>query len=125
MPIFSFCAVVGAALLGLICFAEDMLGPPRQLAIVTSFYGLPKPFKADHTVEVQTVREVSSSPASALEQAFAQAPLAVVPPKKAAPADKSRKITKAKITKAVKVARTRTRSDSYAHMIGNDFTRMW
>ena len=46
MPIFSYCVMVGLALLGLIYFAEDLLGPPHQNGISTSFHGMPKPFKA-------------------------------------------------------------------------------
>ena len=90
MPIFSFCAVVGAALLGLICFAEDILGAPRQLSVSTNFHGLPKPFKVGHSVEVLTVREAPAPQASAGEQVLAQAP-EVVPPKKVALTSKSGK----------------------------------
>ena len=120
MPIFSFCAVVGVALLGLIYFAEDILGPPRQLAVSTNFDGLPKPFKAGHSVEVLTVPQAPAPQASAGEQALAQAPSEVVPPKKVALTSKS-----GKTKKAVKVVRTRPRSESHAHVIGSDFPRMW
>ena len=119
MPIFSFCAVVGVALLGLICFAEDILGAPRQLYVSTNFHGLPKPFKVGHPVEVLTVREAPAPPASAGEQTFAQAP-EVVSPKKVATASKS-----GKTKKAVKVVRLRPRSESHAHVIGSGFPRMW
>ena len=119
MPIFSFCAVVGVALLGLICFAEGILGAPRQLSVSTNFHGLPKPFKVGHSVEVLTVREAPAPQASAGEQVLAQAP-EVVPPKKVALTSKS-----GKTKKAVKVVRTRPRSESHAHVIGSDFPRMW
>lgn len=119
MPIFSFCAIVGIALLGLIWFAEGMLGAPRQLSISTNFHGLPKPFKVGQSVEVLTVREAPAPQASAGEQALAQAP-EVVPPKQAALTTKS-----GKTKKAVKVVRTRPRSESHAHVIGSDFPRMW
>ena len=117
MPIFSFCAVVSVALLGLIYFAEDILGPPRQLAISTNFDGLPKPFKAGHSVEVLTVRQAPAPQASPGEQALAQAPSEVVPPKKVAKSGKTKK--------AVKVVRTRPRSESYAHVINSNWPRMW
>lgn len=119
MPIFSFCAVVGVALLGMICVAEGILGAPRQLSVSTNFHGLPKPFKVGHSVEVLTVREAPAPQASAGEQAIAQAP-EVVPPKKVALTSKS-----GKTKKAVKVVRTRPRSENHAHVIGSDFPRMW
>jgi hypothetical protein len=121
MPIFSFCAVVSVALLGLIYFAEGILGSPRQLAVSTNFDGLPKPFKAGHSVEVLTVRQAPAPQASAGEQALAQAPSEVVlPPKEVALTSKS-----GKTKKAVKVVRTRPRSESYAHVINSNFPRMW
>jgi hypothetical protein len=46
VPIFSYCVMVGLALLGLIYFAEGLLGPPHQNGISTNFHGMPKPFKA-------------------------------------------------------------------------------
>ncbi len=119
MPILSFCAVVGVALLGLIYFAEDILGAPRQLSVSTNFHGLPKPFKVSHSVEVLTVRQAPAPQASAGE-ALAQAPSEVVPPKKVALTSKS-----GKTKKAVKVVRTRPRSESYAHVVGSNFPRMW
>ncbi len=105
--------------LALICFAEGILGAPRHLSISTNFYGLPKPFKVGHSVEVLTMREAPAPRASAGEQALAQAP-EVVPPKKAALTNKS-----GKTKKAVKVVRTRPRSENDAHVIGSDFPRMW
>jgi len=45
MPIFSYCVMVGLALLGLIYFAEGLLGTPHQNGISTNFHGMPKPFK--------------------------------------------------------------------------------
>ena len=120
MPIFSFCAVVGVALLGLIYFAEDILGPPRQLAVSTNFDGLPKPFKAGHSVEVLTARQAPAPQASAGEQALAQAASEVVAPKKVALTNKG---TKTK--KVVQAVRTRPRSESHAHVINNNFPRMW
>jgi hypothetical protein len=119
MPIFSFCSVVGVALLGMICFAENILGAPRQLSVSTNFHGLPKPFKAGDSVRVLTVREAPAPQASAGEQALAQAPEVEAPKKVAL----TSKIGKTK--KAVKVVRTRQRSESYAHVIGSDFPRMW
>ena len=119
MPIFSFCAVVGVALLGLIYFAEGMLGAPRQLSVSTNFHGLPKPFKVGHSVEVLTVRQAPAPQASAGEQALAQVP-EVVPPKKVALTSKS-----GKTKKALKVVRTRPRSESHAHVMGTNFPRMW
>ena len=93
MPIFSYCAIVGVALLGLNCFAEGIVGAPRQLSISTNFHGLPKPFKVGHSVEVLTVREATAPQAAAGEQALAQAP-EVVPPKKVALTNKSGKTKK-------------------------------
>ena len=119
MPIFSFCAVVGVTILSLICFAEDILGAPRQLSVSTNFHGLPKPSKVGASVEALTVREASAPQASAGEQGLSQAP-EVVPPKKVAITSKS-----GKTKKAVKVVRTRPRSESHAHVIGIDFPRMW
>ena len=120
MPIFSFCAVVSVALLGLIYFAEGILGSPRQLAVSTNFDGLPKPFKAGHSVEVLTVPQAPAPQASAGEQALAQAPSEVAPPKKVALTSKS-----GKTKKAVKVVRTRPRSENHAHVINSNFPRMW
>ena len=120
MPIFSFCAVVGAALLGLIYFAEDILGSPRQLSVSSNFHGLPKPFKVGHSVEVLTVRQAPAPQASAGEQALGQAPSEVVPPKKGALTSRS-----GRTKKAVKVVRTQPRSENYAHVIGSSFPRMW
>ena len=121
MPIFSFCAVVSVALLGLIYFAEDILGSPRQLAVSTNFDGLPKPFKAGHSVEVLTVRQAPAPQASADEQALAQATASeVVPPKKVALTNKGRKTKK-----VVQAVRTPPRSESHAHVINNNFPRMW
>src|SRR5262245_7752061 len=102
VPIFSFCAVVGTALLGLIYFAEAMLGAPRQLAVSTNFHGLPAPFKAGPSVEVLTARQAPAPQAPAAEQALAQAPSEVVPPKQVAVASKS-----GKTKKVVNVVRTR------------------
>ena len=120
MPILSFCAVVGVVLLGLIYFAEDMLGPSRQLSVSTNFHGLPQPYKVGHSAEVLTVRQAPAPQASAGEQALAQAPFEVVPPKKVALTSKS-----GKTKKASKVVRTQPRSESYAHAIDNNFPRMW
>ncbi len=118
MPIISFCAVASVALLGLIYFAEDLFVSSRQLAVSTNFHGLPKPFKADHSPEVLTVRQAPAVQALASEQALAQAPSEVVPPKKVALTNKGRK------TKKTVVVRTRLRSERYVHVIGSNFPRM-
>ena len=117
-PLSSFCVVVGVALLGLIYFAEDIFGRPRQLAISTNFHGLPKPFKADPPVEILTVRQAPAPEASSVGQALAQAPSEVAPPKKVA-------LNKGGKTKKAIVTRTRPRSGSYAHAIGSNVPRMW
>ena len=112
MPIFSYCAIVGTALLSLIYFAENVLGPPRQLAISTNFHGLPKPFKAGESVQVLTVREGPSPKPAAHESSFAQAP-SVMPRKPVALPNKKTKTT----TKVL-----RPRSENYARTLhNNDF----
>ena len=50
MSILSYCVMVGLALLGLIYFAEGLLGTPHQNGISTNFHGMPKPFKAGEPV---------------------------------------------------------------------------
>src|SRR5262245_28353701 len=120
MPIFSFCAIAGVTLLGLIYFAEDALGPPRQLAVSPNFHGLPKPFKAGPSVEVLTAGQAPGPQVSAGEQALAQAPSEVVPPKKVALTSKS-----GRTKKAVNVVRKRPPSESYVHVIGSNFPRTW
>jgi hypothetical protein len=107
---------MGVALLGLIYFAKDMFGPPRQLAVSTDFHGLPKPFKADPPVEILTVHEAPAPEASPVQQALAQAPPQVVPTTKVAHKKYGKK-------KAV-ATRTRPRSGSYAHVYGGNFPRM-
>ena len=121
VPLFSFCAVMGVALLGLIYFAKDLFGPPHQLAVSTEFHGLPKPFRADPPVEILTVREAPVPEASPVQQALAQAPSQVVPSKKVAP--KRVAFNKSGKKKAV-ATRTRPRSGSYAHVNGSNFPRM-
>ena len=108
------------ALLGLIYFAEEILGPPHQLAISTNFHGLPKPFKAGHSVEVLTARQAPAPQASAGELALAQAASEVVLPKKVALTNKGRKTKK-----VVQAVRTRPRSENHAHVIDSNFPRMW
>ena len=66
------------------------------------------------------MRQAPAPQASRGEQALAQAASEVVPPKKVALTSKS-----GKTKKAVKVVRTRPRSESYAHVINSNFPRMW
>ena len=76
--------------------------------------------RTPHSVEVLTARQAPAPQASAGEQAFAQAPIEVVPPKKVALTIKS-----GKPKNATKVVRTRPRSESYAHVVRSDFARVW
>ncbi len=56
MPLFTYFAVVGSLLLGLLYVAEARLGPPASLSISTSFHGLPAPFKGQRSV-ILTARD--------------------------------------------------------------------
>ena len=116
MPLFSYFAIVGLALLSLIYFAENLLGPPRQLVISTNFYGLTKPFKASKSAEVLTVREAPAPEAAAYENALAQAPSAVVPRKTVASTGKKTK-------KLAKVPRLS--SKRHAHTLHDNVTKIW
>jgi hypothetical protein len=44
MPIFTYFAVVGAALLGVLFYADANLAPRGPLAVTTDFVGLPQPW---------------------------------------------------------------------------------
>ncbi len=72
MPLFTYFALAGPLLLGLLFAAEAQLGPPKELAISTSFHGLPAPFKAQKSVTILTVRE---APAPLIRDVVADAPI--------------------------------------------------
>jgi hypothetical protein len=60
------------ALLSLIYFAENVLGPPRQLVISTNFHRLPKPFKAGESV-LNAREALSPEPPPAYVNSLAEA----------------------------------------------------
>ena len=116
MPVLSYCAVVGSVLLSLIYFSEALLGPPHQLSISTNFNGLPKPFKLDNGAQILTVRDMPVSRGAAYENALAQTPSTVAPPKTVAlPGRKTKKSAKV----------LRTRRENFAHAAYDNVTRMW
>jgi hypothetical protein len=82
MPIFSYFAVIGPLLMGLLFLADAAYGPPEPLAISTQFAGLPAQYKAPPSIPILTVREslqpnmeqAASSQAMALASAAPPAP---------------------------------------------------
>ena len=57
MPILGYFAVVAPVLLGLLCLAETVMGPPGAMPLTTSATGLPVAYVAPRTTPVLTVRE--------------------------------------------------------------------
>ena len=57
MPIFAYFAVVAPVLLGLLCVAEAVMGPPGPMPLATSATGLPVAYVAPKAAPVLTVRE--------------------------------------------------------------------
>lgn len=57
MPIFAYFAVIAPVLLGLLCAAESVMGPPGPMPLTTSATGLPAAYVAPKTAPVLTVRE--------------------------------------------------------------------
>jgi hypothetical protein len=57
MPLFTYFALVGSVLVGLLYVAEARLGPPKSLSISTSFHGLPAPFKGQRSAAILTARD--------------------------------------------------------------------
>lgn len=98
MPIFAYFAVVAPVLLGLLCVAESVMGPPGAMPLTTSTTGLPVAFVAPKVAPVLTVREgiVAEIPKSA--DSYALASTGSVPA--AAPAQPQ--AAKTKVAKAKK-----------------------
>jgi hypothetical protein len=57
MPIFAYFAVVAPVLLGLLCLAEAVMGPPGPMPLATSATGLPVAYVAPKANPILTVRE--------------------------------------------------------------------
>lgn len=57
MPIFAYFAVVAPVLLGLLCVAETVMGPPGPMPLATSATGLPVAYVAPKAAPILTVRE--------------------------------------------------------------------
>ena len=57
MPIFAYFAVVAPVLVGLLCVAEAVMGPPGPMPLTTSTTGLPVAYVAPKATPVLTVRE--------------------------------------------------------------------
>ena len=57
MPIFAYFAVVAPVLVGLLCVAEAVMGPPGPMPLTTSATGLPVAYVAPKATPVLTVRE--------------------------------------------------------------------
>ena len=108
MPILAYFAVVAPVLLGLLCLAETVMGPPGAMPLTTSATGLPVAYVAPSTTPVLTVREglVAEIPKSqgaskdGQKDSYALASAASIPV--AAPAQPS--------VKPVKVAKARKKS---------------
>lgn len=80
MPIFSYFAVVGTALVALLFFADANLEKRGPLAISTNFEGLPKPWKPELNPPLPPAKppEIQAKAAPSLDPSFNTAPTTTV-----------------------------------------------
>lgn len=100
MPILAYFAFVVPALVGLLFFAEAMMGPAGPMPLTTASTGIPAAFVAPKTAPVLTVREGLVAEIPKAPDSYALASTGSVPG--AAPAQADIKPVKAKVAKVSK-----------------------
>lgn len=100
MPIFAYFAVVAPALLGLLCLAEAVMGPPGPMPLTSSATGLPVAYVAPKASPILTVREGIVAEVPKGTENYAQAPTPAATGSVSSAGKRDMKPVKAKVAKA-------------------------
>ncbi len=98
MPVFAYFAVVAPALLGLLCLAEAVMGPPGPMPLTSSATGLPVAYVAPKANPILTVQEGIVAEVPKGSESYAQGSTGSVTPAK----PDAKQPVKTKVAKASK-----------------------